>query len=114
MIGTSTSGQAARTLHRQAGIDPSRTLASLRWRLDHRQLTLTDRHVVVLDEAAMTEDAQLLRFLEAASAAHAKVVLVGDHRQLGAVGPGRWLRGSRRPLRRRRARPGRQRPPAQG
>ena len=34
MIGASTSGQAARTLGREAGID-SRTLASLLWRLDH-------------------------------------------------------------------------------
>lgn len=35
VIGTSTSGQAARTLMRQAGIDQSRALASLPWRLDH-------------------------------------------------------------------------------
>jgi AAA domain len=34
VIGASTSGQAARTLEREAGID-SRTLASLLWRLDH-------------------------------------------------------------------------------
>jgi hypothetical protein len=33
VIGTSTSGQAARTLKRQAGIESSRTLASLTWRL---------------------------------------------------------------------------------
>lgn len=35
VVGTSTSGQAARTLRRQAGIEVSRTLASVRWRLDH-------------------------------------------------------------------------------
>ena len=34
VIGASTSGQAARTLGREAGID-SRTIASLLWRLDH-------------------------------------------------------------------------------
>jgi len=88
VIGTSTSGQAARTLKRQAGIAQSRTLASLTWRLDRGQLALTDRHVVILDEAAMTDDRALLRVLSAASEARAKVVLVGDHRQLGAVGPG--------------------------
>ncbi|MFN2506206.1 MAG: MobF family relaxase [Acidimicrobiales bacterium] len=88
VIGTSTSGQAARTLRRQAGIEESRTLASLTWRLDHGQLTLTDRHVVILDEAAMSEDRALLAVLSAAASARAKVVLVGDHRQLGAVGPG--------------------------
>ena len=36
----------------------------------------------------MSEEAALLRVLPAASRVQAKVVLVGDHRQLGAVGPG--------------------------
>jgi hypothetical protein len=88
VIGTSTSGQAARTLRNAAGIEESRTLASLTWRLDHGQLRLTNRHVVILDEAAMTEDTAMLRLLQAAGDAGAKVVMVGDHRQLGAVGPG--------------------------
>ncbi|MDP1804946.1 MAG: AAA family ATPase, partial [Acidimicrobiales bacterium] len=88
VIGTSTSGQAARTLKRHAGIEASRTLASLTWRLEHGQVALSDRHVVVLDEAAMSADAGLLQVLSAASRAGAKVLLVGDHRQLGAVGPG--------------------------
>jgi ATP-dependent exoDNAse (exonuclease V) alpha subunit len=43
---------------------------------------------VVLDEAAMTADAELLQVLSTASRTGAKVVLVGHHRQLGAVGPG--------------------------
>ena len=41
----------------------------------------------------MTDDAALLKLLSAASAARAKVVMVGDHRQLGAVGPGGGLSG---------------------
>lgn len=88
VVGTSTSGQAARTLGREAGIAESRTLASLNWRLSHGTLQLSPRHVAVLDEAAMTDDAALLAFLEAAGAAGAKVVMVGDPRQLSAVGPG--------------------------
>ena len=88
VIGTSTSGQAARTLGRAAGIDPSRTLASLTWRLEHGHMALDGRSVVVLDEAAMTEDKHLLALLHHAAASGAKVVMVGDHRQLGAVGPG--------------------------
>ena len=87
MLGTSTSGQAARTLSREAGID-SRTLASLNWRIAHGSLRLSPRHVAVLDEAAMTDDAALVAFLEAARVAGAKVVAVGDPRQLGSVGPG--------------------------
>jgi hypothetical protein len=92
VIGTATSGQAARTLGREAAIGESRTLASLQWRLDHRTLQLSPRHVVILDEAGMTDDPALLRLLTACQVAGAKVVLVGDHRQLGPVGPGGSLR----------------------
>ena len=88
LVGTSTSGQAARTLGREAGIAESRTLASLNWRIAHDGIRLTPRHVAVLDEAAMTDDAALLAFLEAARETRTKVVMVGDHRQLSAVGPG--------------------------
>jgi hypothetical protein len=47
VVGTATSGQAARALGQETGIE-ARTLRSLVWRLDHGQLTLTDRAVVVL------------------------------------------------------------------
>ncbi len=92
VLGTATSGQAARTLHHSAGVEHSRTLASLLWRLDHHQLDLTGRHVVILDEAGMTDDAGLLRLLSACELAGAKVVMVGDDRQLSPVGPGGALR----------------------
>jgi conjugative relaxase-like TrwC/TraI family protein len=49
VVGTATSGQAARTLGREAGLSQSRTVASLLWRLDHHNLDPTPRHVVVLD-----------------------------------------------------------------
>jgi conjugative relaxase-like TrwC/TraI family protein len=88
VLGTATSGQAARTLGREAGIDESRTVASLRWRLGHGQLSL-DRHtLLILDEAGMTDDRSLLALLTQARAADARVVVVGDDRQLGPVGPG--------------------------
>jgi conjugative relaxase-like TrwC/TraI family protein len=88
VIGTATSGQAARTLSEEAGIGFSRTLASVTWRLDHRMLELGPKDVVVLDEAATTDDPALCRLLGAAEEAVAKVLLVGDHLQLGPVGPG--------------------------
>jgi len=88
VIGTATSGQAARTLGTEAGIGLSRTLASINWRLDHQTLVLSERHVVILDEVGTTDDPALLRLLYATEAAGAKVVLVGDWRQLGPVGPG--------------------------
>ncbi|MBO0747409.1 MAG: AAA family ATPase, partial [Acidimicrobiaceae bacterium] len=88
VIGTATSGQAASTLGREAEIGEARTLASLVWRLDDGRLTLDERTVVILDEAGMTEDAHLVALTARIEAAGAKLVTVGDHQQLGAVGPG--------------------------
>jgi conjugative relaxase-like TrwC/TraI family protein len=88
VVGTSTSGLAARTLGSEAGIDTSRTIRSLLWRLDHGGIALDARTVVVHDEAGMATDADTLRLLVAAELTGAKVVMVGDHRQLGSVGPG--------------------------
>jgi conjugative relaxase-like TrwC/TraI family protein len=88
VVGTATSGQAARNLGTEADIDESRTLASLIWRLDRGQLVLDDHNVVVCDEVGMTDDIHLARLSAHVEAARAKLVLVGDHRQLAAVGPG--------------------------
>jgi conjugative relaxase-like TrwC/TraI family protein len=87
VLGTATSGQAARTLGREANIE-ARTMRSLLTRLDHGRAVLDDRTVVILDEAGMTADADLARLVAAIDRAGAKLVLVGDHRQLSAVGPG--------------------------
>ena len=88
VIGTATSGQAARNLGGEAGIAQSRTLASLIWRLDHGQLDLSEESVVVLDEVGMTDDAHLARLSAYIELAGAKLVLTGDHLQLPPVGPG--------------------------
>jgi hypothetical protein len=66
----------------------SRTIASLTWRLDHGILALTDRHVVICDESGMTTDVDVARLLGAVERAGAKMIVVGDDRQLDAVGPG--------------------------
>ena len=62
-------------------------MASLLWRLEHDRLRLDARTVLIVDEAAMTDDPALLRLLTEAEMAGAKTILVGDHRQLGAIGP---------------------------
>lgn len=86
VVGAPTSGQAARTFEREAGVD-SRTLASLLWCVDHDRESLQASTVVIVDEAAMATDRDVLRVLVAAERARAKVVLVGDDRQFGPVGP---------------------------
>jgi conjugative relaxase-like TrwC/TraI family protein len=87
VIGAATSGQAAKALGQGAGV-ASRTVASLTWRLEHGREALTPRHVLVLDEGAMSSDADVGKLLAAVEASGAKLVAVGDYRQLGAVGPG--------------------------
>ena len=87
VLGTATSGQAARTLDHQAAI-PSGTVRSLLWRLDHGQVTLDRLSVLVLDEASLTADVDLARLLLAVNRAGGKLVIVGDPRQLAPVGPG--------------------------
>ncbi|MDP9020990.1 MAG: relaxase domain-containing protein, partial [Actinomycetota bacterium] len=56
-----------------------------RWRLGRNE-------VVVIDEAAMASSLDLARVVALATEAEAKVVLVGDHRQLGAVEAGGLFR----------------------
>ena len=87
MLGTATSGQAARTLGHHAAI-PSGTVRSLLWRLDHGQVTLDERSVLVLDEASLIADVDLARLLLAVNSGGGKLVIVGDPRQLAPVGPG--------------------------
>ena len=91
VIATATSGQAARTVGHDAGIE-SYTVASLLARLQRGTITLDHRTLVVIDEAGMTDDHHIAALLTWATAARAKVVLVGDDRQLSAVGPGGGLR----------------------
>lgn len=90
VLGTAVSGQAARTLHDEAGVD-ARTIASLVWRLEHQQLSLDERTVLLIDEASMADDQALLKLLTAVDVAGAKAVVVGDHHQLDAVEPGGGL-----------------------
>ena len=87
VIGAATSGQAAKALEEGAGVS-SRTLASLTWRLEHQRQALGASHVLVVDEAGMTPDAEMARLLGAVAASGARAIVVGDYRQLDAVGPG--------------------------
>jgi hypothetical protein len=72
---------------RSAGID-SRNLRQLQMDLVRDPGLLTAKTVVVLDEAGMTDSRQMAMLMRAAMTAGAKVVLVGDHKQLQPVGAG--------------------------
>jgi Ti-type conjugative transfer relaxase TraA len=89
--GATLSGIAAEGLEAGSGIS-SRTLASLEFGWKDGRDALTSRDVLVVDEAGMIGSRQMERVLSAASAAGAKVVLVGDPEQLQAVEAGAAFR----------------------
>jgi conjugative relaxase-like TrwC/TraI family protein len=63
--------------------------------LDRGHETLDSRTVLVVDEAGMLGSRKLARLLEHAQQAQAKVVLVGDDRQLAAIDAGGGFRALR-------------------
>ncbi|MFN7026282.1 MAG: Ti-type conjugative transfer relaxase TraA [Pseudorhizobium sp.] len=91
VIGGALAGKAAEGLEKEAGI-VSRTLSSweLRWSQGRDQLD--DKTVFVLDEAGMVSSRQMALFVEAATTAGAKLVLVGDPEQLQPIEAGAAFR----------------------
>lgn len=85
--GAALSGKAAEGLEESSGIE-SRTLASWShgWERDRNQIGRGD--VFVIDEAGMVGSRQLGRFVAEVEQRGAKLVLVGDHEQLQAIGAG--------------------------
>ncbi|HTD49052.1 MAG TPA: MobF family relaxase, partial [Acidimicrobiia bacterium] len=93
VVGTALAARAAAELEASAGIR-SHTIASLLIDLDRSRDGGLPRHaVVVVDEAGMVGTRTLARLIDHASAARAKVVLVGDPRQLPEIDAGGVLRG---------------------
>lgn len=93
VIGCSLSARAAEELQLGSGI-PSFTMAGLLQDLDHPVLGgLARDSVVVVDEAGMVGTRNLARLLDHAQYAGAKVVLVGDDRQLPEIESGGAFRG---------------------
>ncbi|ENV35485.1 Ti-type conjugative transfer relaxase TraA [Acinetobacter gerneri] len=90
--GCALAGKAADELEAGSGIE-SRTIHSLEasWKNGKDQLTSND--ILVIDEAGMVGSRQLSRVLDAAKAAGAKVVMLGDDKQLSAIEAGAGFRG---------------------
>jgi len=89
--GAALSGKAADELQNGSGIE-SRTLHSLEYAWTSGRDPLTKRDVIVVDEAGMVGSRQLGRILAAADQAGAKVVLLGDDKQLAAIEAGAGFR----------------------
>ncbi len=89
--GAALSGIAAENLEHGSGIS-SRTLASLEHQWSQGRELLSDRHVLVIDEAGIIGTRQMERVLAEAKERSAKVVLVGDVQQLQAIEAGAAFR----------------------
>jgi len=89
--GVALSGIAAENLESGSGI-ASRTIASMEHGWQQGRDLLTTRDVLVIDEAGMVGTRQLERVLSHAAEAGAKVVLVGDIKQLQSIEAGAAFR----------------------
>jgi Ti-type conjugative transfer relaxase TraA len=89
--GVALSGIAAEKLESGSGI-ASRTIASMEHGWGQGRDLLTARDVLVIDEAGMVGTRQLERVLSHAAEVGAKVVLVGDIRQLQSIEAGAAFR----------------------
>jgi conjugative relaxase-like TrwC/TraI family protein len=89
LLAIAPTSSATANLGQTAGIE-SRTVASLLAGGGHG---ITDRHVLVLDEAGQLGSRQALRLLEISRASGARLILLGDNRQTGAIEQGKafWL-----------------------
>jgi hypothetical protein len=82
--GIALSGIAAENLESGSGI-ASRTIASLEHQWGQNRELLTDKSILVIDEAGMIGTRQMERVITEAEKRRAKVVLVGDPEQLQAI-----------------------------
>ncbi len=91
LVALAPSAAAARVLGEATGV-PADTIAKALLELDRGGLQLTARTLVVVDEAGMASTPDLARLVRRAVAGGASVRLVGDDRQLAAIGAGGVLR----------------------
>ncbi|QEY51395.1 Ti-type conjugative transfer relaxase TraA [Legionella longbeachae] len=92
VIGAALSGKVAKTLQAETGITSS-TIKSLSYRLANNMMQLSDKHVLIIDEAGMVDFASMAYLIKEAHKAGSKVVLIGDPDQLKPIQKGEIFRG---------------------
>ena len=92
LTGAALSARAASELEGGSGI-PSITADRLLIELSIGRRRLSDKSVVVIDEAGMLGNRRLAAIIEETTAANAKLILVGDPKQLPEIDPGGLFKG---------------------
>ncbi|HBD9348841.1 TPA: Ti-type conjugative transfer relaxase TraA [Legionella pneumophila] len=92
VIGAALSGKVAKSLQAETGITTS-TIKSLSYRLANNMMRLSNKHVLIIDEAGMVDFSSMAYLIKEASKAGSKVVLIGDPDQLKPIQKGEIFRG---------------------
>ncbi|MFD4347435.1 MobF family relaxase [Streptomyces coelicoflavus] len=92
--GATLAAVAAQQLHDASGI-PARTVAAWLGEIENGN-GLRGVDVLVVDEATMVDDRVAALLMGEAARTGTKVVCVGDHLQLQAIGPGGWFKETHR------------------
>ncbi|MFE1455901.1 MobF family relaxase [Streptomyces sp. NPDC058735] len=92
--GATLAAVAAQQLHHASGI-PARTVAAWLGEIENGN-GLRGVDVLVVDEATMVDDRAAAVLMREAARTGTKVVGIGDHLQLQAVGPGGWFKETHR------------------
>lgn len=87
VMGASLAGKAADGLSQEAGI-PSATIAKTLFDYEKGRLAIDKNTVLVIDEAGMVGTRQMAQLIEITQKKRAKLVLVGDERQLQPIEAG--------------------------
>lgn len=87
MLGAAVSKKAANKLQEESGIKSS-SLSKLLSDAERNKITLTDKHVIVLDESGMTDSKDTARLMLLCQRSGSKLVAMGDSEQIQPVGAG--------------------------
>lgn len=87
VVGCAPSGKAAAGLSESAGIE-SKTLDRLLLDIQRGETALNSKSLIVIDEAGMVDSRKMAAIMSASEVAGAKMIAVGDWKQLQPVGSG--------------------------